>query len=162
MIWGAIGYDFRSSLITMHAEPGCRGISQKAYYNQVLGGPLAVIYSREKLFDPCTFVVEDNAPIHGKKKKGAICNILREELDIYSIPWPPSSPDLNPIEWVWRYIKQRIRKYRPYGGWAIGDLKQMVYTIWNRMSPRVYRKVIREMPERIQEVIRREGGATLY
>ena len=69
MVWGAIGYEFKGPLVTMHSEPGYKGIGQRAYCNQVLQGPLAAIYIREKLFDPCVFVVEDNETPHGKGKK---------------------------------------------------------------------------------------------
>jgi transposase len=35
---------------------------------------------------------------------------------ITTMPWPPSSPDLNPIEAFWQQIKQRIPRHqeRPY------------------------------------------------
>ena len=30
-------------------------------------------------------------------------------------PWPPQSPDLNTIEWVWGNLKQKLQYYRPSG-----------------------------------------------
>jgi hypothetical protein len=55
--------------------------------------------------DFCTgetyFVVEDKSKVHGKKdtknNKG-LYNKAWVECFIYSISWPPYSPDLNPIE----------------------------------------------------------------
>jgi transposase len=55
-------------------------------------------------------LVEENAPVHGKKGLWASENLAREELDTPSIDWPPGSPDMNVSENVWRIIKQRLRK----------------------------------------------------
>jgi transposase len=33
-----------------------------------------------------------------------------EEHGIWTIDWPPHSPDLNPIEHVWHALKKKIRK----------------------------------------------------
>ena len=71
------------------------------------------------------FVVEDGSKVYGKKNtKGnqGLCNKARVECFIYSIDWPPSSPDLNPIKNVWRILKQKLRSRRPYGGWSLKDL----------------------------------------
>jgi transposase len=42
---------------------------------------------------------------------------------IHGFNWPPSSPDLNPIEKVWRWIKEELKKlgYIPK---SIEDLKR--------------------------------------
>jgi transposase len=72
------------------------------------------------------FYVEDNSNIHGKsdtKKNKGLCNVVRLECYINSINWPPCSPDLNPIENIWRVLKQRLRNRKPYGGWTLLELK---------------------------------------
>jgi hypothetical protein len=68
--------------------------------------------------------MEDGSNVYGMKdirKNKGLCNHARVECFIYSIDWPPS-PDLNPIENVWRILKQRLRNRNPYGGWSLEDL----------------------------------------
>ena len=112
------------------------------------------------------FCVEDNAPVHGKKTtKGnkGICNSACMELCIYSIDWPPKSPDLNPIKHCWRFIKQRLRNRKPHGGWTLPDLKAAVMEIWDKELTQTYfNKWIDSMPDRIQAVIDRKGGVTQW
>jgi transposase len=84
--------------------------------------------------DPQVFLVEDNAPVHGKKGARSTANIARKDLDIFSIDRPPGSPDMNVIENVWRIIKQRIRKRNWRGGWVLEDLIQAVKEEWEALT----------------------------
>ncbi len=53
--------------------------------------------------------MDDNAPRHSAK----MTREKLQELSIERLPWPPASPDLNPIENIWQIIKQQLRKYTP-------------------------------------------------
>jgi hypothetical protein len=47
------------------------------------------------------FVIEDGSKVHGKKdikENKGLYNKARVKCFIYSINWPPYSPNLNPIE----------------------------------------------------------------
>jgi transposase len=44
---------------------------------------------------------EDNAPIHGTR--GGL-KIRKQELGMRLFDWPPNSPDLSPLENVWRLL----------------------------------------------------------
>ena len=46
-------------------------------------------------------IVEDNTPSH----KGAENRKLRQDYGYTTLPWPPNSPDPNPIENVWALLK---------------------------------------------------------
>lgn len=77
--------------------------------------------------------MENNSRVHGKvntTRNHSLCNAVRVEYHINSIEWPPCSPDLNPIENIWRVLKQRLRNRNPHGGWALEDLKEATVDIW--------------------------------
>jgi hypothetical protein len=107
MVWGAIGYGWKSELVFLRPS-GKRGVTAKSYDEQVLDAHLGPIAGWATEFDPQTFVIGDNAPVHSRKATQA----TRLRYKINSIDWPPSSPDFNAIETVWRIIKQRLRRRR--------------------------------------------------
>jgi transposase len=47
--------------------------------------------------------MEDGAKVHKGKAR-----LPRLNKGIRGFKWPPSSPDLNPIEKVWRWMKHKI------------------------------------------------------
>jgi transposase len=51
-------------------------------------------------------LVADNAAAHKSHHTQRVLSIL----DISRIAWPPQSPDLNPIEHCWDYIRAQIKK----------------------------------------------------
>jgi transposase len=127
-----IGYNFKSKIVFLSTKGEGKGFTQRKYEDQILHGLLGDI-CRDKhaqsigLFyiDDDYFVVEDGSRVHGKKntkKNRGLCNKAQVECFIYSIDWPPSSPDLNPIENMWRILKQALRLRKPFGGWSLKEL----------------------------------------
>ena len=57
--------------------------------------------------------------------------------------WPPSSPDLNPIEKVWRWMEVRITQMEPFPT-MIDALKKVVQGLWDELDPCDYIKEIRK------------------
>jgi hypothetical protein len=166
--WAAIGYNFKSKLVIITKQLDQKGFNQKAYERQILRGELANIARAKKMGKGHSefFCVEDNSKVHGKKttrgNKG-LCNAARLECGIYSIDWPAKSPDLNPIEHCWRFIKQRLRNRKPHGGWTLPQLIEAIHDIWdNELTVDYLNKWIDTMPDRIKEVIARKGGPTRW
>jgi hypothetical protein len=112
------------------------------------------------------FVVKDGSKVHGKKdtrKNKGLCNKARVECFIYSIPWPSYSPDLNPIENVWRILKQRLRNRKPHGGWGLQELKEAVVDVWeNEITVDDFNKYIDSIPERLEKVRFRKSAQTYW
>jgi len=158
--------------VFLSTEGEGKGFNQAKYETQILRGLLGDIcqkkqVEKQRVGDFCTehdyFVVEDGSRVHGKtdtKRNRGFCNKARVECFIYSIDWPPSSPDLNPIENVWRILKQRLRNRNPYGGWSLQELQKAVIEEWDKISIEDFNKYIDSLPERLEKVRVRKGAQT--
>ena len=166
-----IGYNFKSKLVILSTEGEGKGFTQEKYEKQILRGLLGDICKERNgqyMGDFCAgkdhFVVEDGSKVHGKKdtrRNKGLCNKARVECFIYSIDWPPCSPDLNPIENVWRILKQRLRNRKPYGGWTLEELQEAVLDIWeHEITVEDFNKYIDSLPERVEKVRFRKGAQT--
>ncbi|GFV82922.1 transposable element Tcb1 transposase [Trichonephila clavipes] len=72
---------------------------------------------------------------------------------------PPQSPDLNPIEHLWDILERKIRQHHIT---SKGMLKRVIVTEWNTISSEDTSKLVRSMPKRLTEVLRRKGYPTNY
>ena len=75
---------------------------------------ILVMCSRQKFCPfsetPDVFALQqDNAPAH---VASSTLSYLRDQ-NILLLPWLPFSPDLNPIEHVWAWMKKRVRQKNP-------------------------------------------------
>ena len=73
--------------------------------------------------------------------------------------WPSQSPDLNPIEHLWDYVKRKVREDRIS---SIQMLKEKLVAIWNEIPSELCKKLVGSMPKRCEEVLRNKGSHTNY
>jgi transposase len=102
--------------------------------------------------------MQDNAPIH-------TAAIVMEELNdsgIIPIRWPPYSPDLNPIEHVWAWVKDWINEKWPRARNTGYLLMDQVEEAWKAVPAEFLRKLLESMPERCRQVIMANGLHTKY
>jgi transposase len=100
---------------------------------------------------------QDNDPKHTCKK-------VKEWLDgqeFRTMVWPAQSPDLNPIEHLWGYLKRRLAEYEhpPKG---MEELWRRIEEEWNKIPAEVCQGLIESMPRRIEAVLKAKGGYTKY
>ena len=118
MVWGALCGTQASGLIefkktTKQIKRGKnkdmlkKSITSTDYINQILEPWLGPWYQSLKALDYCPIFMQDNTSIHGSKES----HIWLRQHQIETMEWPPSSPDLNPDEWMWKGCKQMIKRY---------------------------------------------------
>lgn len=101
--------------------------------------------------------MQDNAPIHTS-------NSTRQWLATRNIPLfqhPARSPDLNPIENVWGILARRVyADNKRYG--SKDELKEGIKAAWDGLEPEVLNNLVLSMPNRVFELIQRNGGPIKY
>jgi hypothetical protein len=146
MVWGCV-----SGLNLNHLIRAPSRMNGEKYGNIILD----VVYPMVMVAEEAIFQ-EDNAPIHKSKP----VKELKDNLGIVTMEWPAQSPDLSPIENVWRDIKCWIHKNRKPQTEA--DLEEAVFAAWNTITFEKILHFIDSMPERINEVIEKNGHAIHY
>ena len=111
-------------------EEGKKGICSTAYKNQVLEDVIFPFYDSLTLEQQEEFIfMEDGAKIH----KG-MARLPKLEKGIKGFIWPPSSPDLNPIEKVWRWMKHEINQLDCVPT-TVEDMKEVLRELWLEVKP---------------------------
>jgi transposase len=106
-------------------------------------------------------VLEDNDGPHRTKGRGP--NKIKAAKDRLGIQWeanPGKTPDLNPIETIWRIIKQRLK-----GRGLIFDvavLRRAIQEEWDKITIKKINKVISTMPARVKALRASKGRPIPY
>ena len=147
MVWGAISCN----------GPACFAILNRNVnahqYIQTLNTNLIPYLDNIPLNQAATLKFQhDNAPPHR-------AYITRDFLahNAISVPlWPPLSPDLNPIEFVWGAMKRRVRKSRPQ---SIPALRIAIRIAWNAVcSEEFCGRLYARQHAQMKKVINRRGS----
>jgi len=101
-------------------------------------------------------MVEDIALVHKK-----VCISMKQELGMICHQHPPNSPDLNPIEHIWAYIKDVLKWEYPHVT-SKEEIKWIVLKIWNEFEDGQWNYLIKSMIDRIEAVIEAKGGSTRF
>jgi len=113
-------------------------------------------FARKEYGISMTFM-QDNARCH---KTALISNFL-EKNSIPTLPWPPSSPDLNPIENLWGILKSRRQKRFGFP-LSKSALIEQVFEIWEELDQEILTNLVLSIENRLNEVIRLQGRHTKY
>jgi len=108
---------------------------------------------------------QDNATIHTAKKTRQ----WFEENGIQVMEWPPNSPDMNPIEHLWRALKaalhQRFPDTRilPGGPEKVQEiLYERLQVVWQEIGEKTLRDLVDSMPRRAAALWQAKGWHTHY
>ncbi len=97
----------------------------------------------------------DNDPKHTAK---ATKECLKKK-HIKVLEWPSQSPDLHPIENLWRELKVRGAKRQPRN---LNDLERICKEEWDKIPPEMCANLVTNYKKRLISVIDNKGFATKY
>jgi transposase len=153
MIWGCMAYGRLGPLIRIPKDEK----TGADYVRLVLGGPLLDIYMDLSEERGIVAVVEDGAPIHRCK---AAKNFRTSHL-MEVFPHPAQSPDLNPLEHVWRILKTRVNQRKDVPK-TVDELWKVLQEEWAKIDIELVNQLARSMPHRVEAVYNVKGGPTKY
>ncbi|UZJ55818.1 hypothetical protein CBS101457_005138 [Exobasidium rhododendri] len=156
MVWGAIAIGHKSPLVRMQYRAG-ESVNGAMYSDLIIHDNLApFLLQVEQALPPSllpALACEDNAKPHS-------CRVSAEMRDtIGMVPYhhPPQSPDLNPIEEVWLYMKQRMASQKGRN-LTLNELWELVQEYWDEVPQPWIDQKIRSMDSRRSAVAKQKGG----
>ena len=100
-------------------------------------------------------LLQDNSPIHTAK-------VVRDWLatnEVGQFDFPPYSPDLNPMENIWAWLKREL-DHDLYEN--AQELEAAILNHWSNIDPRMLVKLAESMPARLEAVKVQRGFKTKY
>ena len=151
MVWGAFtGFD-KSPLVIMAP----RERTAKHFVQKVYEGTLSGFYFMHHKLEELT-LMEYGAPVHQSKYSKS----WRQAHSMKKLVWPASLPDLNPIESLWKIIKDLLRHHNMPKNKQ--EMIQLIKQVWDEVSLHRLRRLIANMPNRMWAVISASGGSTRW
>jgi hypothetical protein len=150
-IWGAFFGTTKIPIVFLRAG----GTKAVDYIDQVYRGRLVDTLTS---IDPNhqLLLMEDNARSHTAK----LTKAFRNDNHITTLEWPPQSPDLNPIENLWKIMKTAISKnYQPK---SLDEMKEAIKLGWDDIPADHLRNLVQSMPNRMRLVVEASGGPIKY
>ncbi|GFV16115.1 transposable element Tcb2 transposase [Trichonephila clavipes] len=142
MVWGAIAYDSRSTLIMMSGT-----LTGQRYFDDILRPHVGTFLNGLS----GTIFQQDNARPH-------IARVAQVFLRHFqTLTWPSRSPDLSPVDHVWNQLKRQMTSC-----YSVHDLELTVQDLWSHLPQDNIRCLINSMPDRVAACIAAGGGPSRY
>jgi hypothetical protein len=98
---------------------------------------------------------QDSPPAHRAHETVAL--LKRETPDfITPLLWPPSSPDLNPVDYkVWSVLQERVYQTRIRD---VSHLKERLVEKWDKFDQSIVDRAVKQWRLRLKACVRADGG----
>ncbi|RYY71747.1 hypothetical protein EON63_21470 [archaeon] len=135
------------------------GTVDGAGYTKVLQSYLLPVIQQYFGQHPCTFQ-QDGASI---RRAHEVTDFFHTH-KVQVLEWPAHSPDLNIIEHVWHYLKERARQLPVASSkenlWL--NVQVALSYMWSEEMTKKINDLYESLPNRMQAVIAAHGGNTSY
>lgn len=150
MFWGGICFGARTELVPIQMK----SMNAQYYLENII---VYHVMPFAPFIGPNFLFMQDNARPHVARQVTGYLN----DVDIALLEWPPNSPDINPIEHLWDYLKKKIRSRIP----PVTNHNELVTAVieeWEIIPQDFIDSLIASMPRRMNAVIMSRGGHTRY
>ena len=153
MVWGCFSYYGPGPLVQVFGNMNSEDYTEVLHDCLIpfLDGLDSIVGEKNYLFQ------SDNATIH----TSTFTTDWLEENDIDELPWPATSPDLNPIEHLWDELERRICKHNPLPS-SESELFSFLQEEWFKIDGSIFKNLVESMPRRVRAVIDAKEYPTRY
>ncbi|UYV63266.1 hypothetical protein LAZ67_2003581 [Cordylochernes scorpioides] len=137
MVWGGIGYHFRSPLVRIAAT-----LNSQRYISEVLK-PVVLPYLQSL---PTAIFQQDNSRPHMTRI------VQRFNRQIKLLPWPARSPDLSPIENMWSMVAEKLTQITSSTA-KLDQIWKRVEAAWSSVPQEHLQSLFKSKPRRVAAVI---------
>jgi transposase len=133
-------------------------MNQRRYTEEVLKPHFMPFYNKmRRKYRKEVVMQEDGAKYHF----APILTAYKDSHKVQRLDWPPQSPDLSPIENLWKQLKDRIsaRRHRIR---IIQEMEVALQQEWAKLGEEMLDKLMESMPRRINQMLQNKGGSTKY
>jgi hypothetical protein len=157
-VWAGISWEGATALVVLDVTPK-KTFTGEEYQVQVLH---RVKNLTKKLNIDNMLLMEDGARVHNTPANQR----FKADRKIQTFPggdkkWPPTSPDLNPIENLWSEMKYSLHELDQYPT-TREDMISALKEFWSTVTQEKCQALIGSYMERVRAVIEKEGGETGY
>ncbi len=96
---------------------------------------------------------------HDPKHTAKITKEWLHNNSVTVLEWPSQSPDLNPIEHLWRDLKMAVHQRLPSN---LTELERICKEEWQRIPKSRCEKLVASFPKRLMAVLNQKGASTKY
>jgi len=143
MVWACFSYNGTGTLYFIDT------IMDAVGYCELLSTNLMASVTKMNLND--FIFMQDNDPKH----KSKLAMKWFERNNVKLLDWPAQSPDMNPIENLWRNIKVKVAENSPR---TLGELKIEIMKCWDQISKNECEKLAMSFRKRVPMLYRAKGG----
>jgi hypothetical protein len=148
MVWGGVGHNMKTPLVFV---PEGVKVNQFVYRNMMRKEVRPWMKKKKLKF----IFQQDGATAHTAKETQAWCERNLHDF-IPKNEWPPSSPDLTPLDYsIWSIIEQRACAV-PHR--SLESLMEALRREWDAMDQDEINKIVAQFPKRLEACIEAEGG----